>query len=83
MTPKHFAAAFGFAFVTAWIAFGFGNALLCLLGAGAAYAAALILEGQLDLGELQDRLRPRTGQPTAPVSPPPSRPTPRPSRRVR
>jgi hypothetical protein len=83
MTPKHFAAALGFAFVAAWIAFGFSDALLCLLGAGAAYATALILEGQVDLGELQDRIRPNTGQPTAPVSPPPSWPTPRPSRRVR
>lgn len=57
MTMRQFAAILGFAFVAAWIAFGFGYAVLCLVGAAAFFAAALVLEGGLDLGELQGRLR--------------------------
>ncbi len=57
ITQRHVLAAFGFAFVAAWIAFGFGNAILCLLGAAAAYAAAAVVEGEIDLGALQDRVR--------------------------
>jgi hypothetical protein len=76
MTPKHLAAILGFAFVAAWIAFGFGNALLCLLGAAVFYGLALVLEGQIDLGELQDRLRASNTGPTPPSSTPP-RPAPR------
>jgi hypothetical protein len=53
---KHFAALMGFAFVAAWIGFSFGEAILCLLGGVLFYYAAAILEGELDLGELQARL---------------------------
>jgi hypothetical protein len=53
---KHFAALMGFAFVAAWIGFSFGEAILCVLGAVLLYYAAAVLEGELDLGELQTRL---------------------------
>jgi hypothetical protein len=56
ITPKHFAALMGFAFVAAWIGFGFGEAILCLVGAVLFYYAAAVLEGDLDLGELQARV---------------------------
>lgn len=56
MTNRHFAALLGFAFVAAWIALNLGYAMLCLLGAGAFYAIAAVLEGDIDLGELQSRV---------------------------
>ena len=62
MTSKHYAAALGFAFVAAWIAFGFGDAILCLIGAAVFYAVLAFRDGELDLAELQERLgaaRPR------------------------
>jgi hypothetical protein len=59
MNPRHFAALLGFAFVAAWIALNFGYAVLCLLGAGAFYAIAAVLEGDVDLGELQSRVTQR------------------------
>lgn len=72
LDTKKFSALLGFAFIAAWIAFGFGNAILCLLGAAAAYAVAAIASGEIDLGELQGRL---SGQPTAdPLTPPPGVP---------
>jgi hypothetical protein len=83
MSTKHFAALLGFAFVAAWIGFGFGEALLCLLGAGAFYGVVLVLEGQVDLGDLQDRLRSRPPTPAAVPPATPPWPAPRPSRRVR
>ncbi|MEA2230386.1 MAG: hypothetical protein QOD83_202 [Solirubrobacteraceae bacterium] len=68
MTDRHFAALLGFAFVAVWIAMNLGYALLCLIGAAAFYAIAAVLDGNIDLGELQDRVTQR----------PPSRtPTPR------
>ena len=62
MTIKYYAAALGFAFVAAWIAFGFGDAILCLLGAAIFAAAAAYWQGELDLSELQDRLGDRTAR---------------------
>jgi hypothetical protein len=56
MTTRHFAALMGFAFVAAWIALNLGDALLCAIGAGAFYALAAVLEGDIDLGELQARV---------------------------
>lgn len=56
MTTRHFAALLGFAFVAAWITLNVGYALLCLIGAGAFYAIAAVLEGDIDLGELQSRV---------------------------
>jgi hypothetical protein len=61
LDTKQFAAFLGFAFVAAWIAFGFGDAVLCLLGAALFYALAAVVQGELDLGEIQSRLR----QPTS------------------
>jgi hypothetical protein len=57
MSTKQFAGILGFAFVAVWIASTFGYALLCLLGALFFYALAAVLEGEVDLGEMQDRLR--------------------------
>jgi hypothetical protein len=57
MNAKQFAALAGFLFVAAWIAFGFGDALLCLIGAGVFYAATALYLGELDLGEIQQRAR--------------------------
>jgi hypothetical protein len=56
MTSTQFAAVLGFAFVAAWVAFGFGYAVLCLIGAALFYTAALVVRGELDLGDLQSRL---------------------------
>jgi hypothetical protein len=56
MTDRHFAALMGFAFVAAWVTLNFGYALLCLIGAGVFYALAAVLEGDIDLGELQSRV---------------------------
>ena len=62
MNTRQLAALLGFAFVAAWIALNFGYALLCLVGAGVFYALAAVLEGNVDLGELQSRV---TQQPSA------------------
>lgn len=56
MNDRRLAAGLGFAFAAAWIAFNFGYALLCLLGAAIFWAAASVLDGNLDLGDLQARL---------------------------
>lgn len=57
MNQKQMLAALGFAFTAAWIGFNFGYALLCLLGAAVFYAAGAFAQGELDLAEMQDRLR--------------------------
>jgi hypothetical protein len=56
MNTRHLAALLGFAFVAAWIALNFGYALLCLIGAGAFYALAAVLQNDVDLGALQARI---------------------------
>jgi hypothetical protein len=56
ITLKHLAALIGFAFVAVWIATGFGHAVLCLLGALAFYGLAALIQGDLRLAALQDRL---------------------------
>ena len=61
MTLTQFAAILGFAFVAVWIAFGFGSAVLCLVGAAVFYAAALFLRGDIDLSDVQSRLGGRGG----------------------
>jgi len=70
MSTRHLAALLGFAFVATWIALNFGYALLCMLGAGAFYAIASVLEGDIDLGELQARVtqRPAGGDRTTATS---------------
>jgi hypothetical protein len=57
MATKQFAAVLGFGFVAAWIALNFGYALLCLVGAAVFYGAAAVLQGEVDLGEVQRRLQ--------------------------
>ena len=52
MNPQQLAGLIGFLFVAAWIAFGFGDAILCLLG------AARVLR--------RDRLLPRRARPRPP-----------------
>ena len=73
ITRKYLAAILGFAFAAAWIGFGFGDAVLCLLGAAIFYAVASFLVGDFDLAELQGRFR---SEQTSPTTPPP-RPRPR------
>lgn len=74
---RHLAAAAGFAFVAAWIGFSFGEALLCLLGAAVFWLAAGVLDGKVDLGELQSRFSGDEAPPAAPTAAPPG-----PSRRA-
>ncbi len=57
MNIKHLAGLLGFLFVAAWIAFGFGDAILCLIGASVFYLATAFYQGELDLSELQQRTR--------------------------
>ncbi len=74
MTSKQFAALLGFAFVAAWVAFNFGYALLCLAGAGIFYVAAQVIEGDLELSDIQSRLSSSgPDQPTPPPRPSPAR----------
>jgi 1,4-dihydroxy-2-naphthoate octaprenyltransferase len=72
MTPAHFAALLGFLFTAAWIGFSFGEAVLCLIGAGVftglLYAGEAFLRGDIDLGELQARMTKRPGPAGGPVS---------------
>jgi hypothetical protein len=72
ISTKHFAAALGFAFVAVWIASNFGYAILCLVGAAAFYILAGLVQGEIDLGELQGRLTGRGQQGAG--SPAPARP---------
>ena len=85
---RQMAAVAGFAFVAAWIGFGFGEALLCLLGAVVAWVMVGVIEGKLDLGELQSRLSAEDEAPAAASPPPPPPPAmppmpPRPAGRPR
>ncbi len=57
MSLKHFLGLVGFLFVAAWIAFNFGYAILCLVGAGLFYAIGAVLQGELDLGDVQSRIQ--------------------------
>ncbi len=75
MDMKQFAAVLGFAFVVTWIALNFGFALLCLIGAAVFYAGAAVIQGELDLSEVQDRLRSGDRRQPTYAPPAPSRPT--------
>lgn len=55
MNSNHLAALLGFLFVAAWAALGFGDAVLCLLGAAVFAAASAFYRGELDLAGLQAR----------------------------
>jgi len=61
MSQRQFLALLGFAFVAAWIGFDFGSAVLCLVGAAVFAGVAAVLQGQVDLGELQQRVRSGAG----------------------
>jgi hypothetical protein len=63
MNLKQFLGLLGFLFVAAWIAFNFGYAVLCLVGAGLFYAIGALLQGELDLGEVQSRIQRAQGAP--------------------
>ncbi len=54
---KQFLGLLGFLFVAAWIVFNFGYAILCLVGAGLFYAIGAVLQGELDLGDVQSRIQ--------------------------
>jgi len=57
ITVKHYLGLLGFLFVAAWIAFDdFGDAVLCLVGAAVFYLIGEVVQGELDLGEMQARL---------------------------
>ncbi len=72
MTPRQFAALLGFLFTAAWIGFGLGEAILCLVGAGVftalLYAGEGFLRGDIDLGAFQTRV---TNRPNASRGPAP------------
>lgn len=53
MNPQQLAALFGFLFVAAWAALGFGDAILCLIGAAVFAAVTALYRGELDLAALQ------------------------------
>jgi hypothetical protein len=55
MTSQQFAALLGFLFVAVWAALGFGDAILCLIGAGLFVLASAFYRGELDLASLQER----------------------------
>ncbi len=57
ITVKHYLGLLGFLFVAAWIGFDFGRAVLCLVGAVIFYLIGEVLQGELDLGEMQARMR--------------------------
>lgn len=57
MTLKQFLGLLGFLFVAAWIGFSFGDAILCLLGAALFAGVGAVVQGDVDLAELQDRMR--------------------------
>jgi hypothetical protein len=55
MNPSQLAALLGFLFVAAWAALGFGDAVLCLIGAAVFSAATAFYRGELDLAAVQQR----------------------------
>ena len=57
ITLKHYLGLLGFLFVAAWIAFDFGRAVLCLVGTVVFYLIGEVVQGELDLGEMQARIR--------------------------
>jgi hypothetical protein len=54
---KQYLALLGFLFVAAWIGFNFGDAVLCLVGAVVFYAIGAVLQGEIDLGDVQARIQ--------------------------
>lgn len=62
MNRQQFAALIGFLFIAVWIAHGFGNAVLCLVGAAVFWGALAFYRGELSMADLQSRFPPRSGQ---------------------
>jgi hypothetical protein len=57
MSVRQYLGLVGFAFVALWIATSdFGDAILGLLGLAIFYLIGMAVEGDLDLGELQERV---------------------------
>ena len=56
MSDQQFAALLGFAFAAAWVGLGFGEAILCLVGAGLFYAVARFTAGELEVGNVRERV---------------------------
>ncbi|MBV9415438.1 MAG: hypothetical protein JO363_10720 [Solirubrobacterales bacterium] len=54
---KYYLGLLGFLFVAAWITLDFGDAILCLVGAIVFYAVGSVLEGEIDLGDMQARMQ--------------------------
>ncbi len=64
MKPQQLAAVIGFLFVAAWASLGFGDAVLCLVGAAVFYLVTAFYRGELDLAEVQQRAAgPRASRP--------------------
>lgn len=55
MNPQQLAGLLGFLFVAAWAGLGFGDALLCLIGAAVFYLVTAFYRGELDLTDLAQR----------------------------
>jgi hypothetical protein len=56
MSRQQFAFAIGFAVVAVWTAAGFGAAVAAVLAGVAGFMIARVLDGQVDVGELMDRI---------------------------
>ncbi len=61
MNPHQFAALIGFLSIAAWATVGFADAILCLIGAAVFAALSAVQRGELDLGDLQQRLSSQEG----------------------
>ncbi|GAA4440451.1 hypothetical protein [Phytohabitans houttuyneae] len=60
MSRQQFAFAIGFAVVAVWAAAGFGAAVAAVLAGVAGFMIARVLDGQVDVGELMDRIGARS-----------------------
>ena len=60
---KHYLGLLGFLFVAVWIAFNFGYAVLCLVGAAVFYAIGAFLQGEFDVTDVQSRFQRSQGAP--------------------
>lgn len=56
MSRQQFAFTIGFAVVAVWTAAGFGAAVAAVLAGVAGFMIARVLDGQVDVGELMDRI---------------------------
>ncbi|BCB82946.1 hypothetical protein [Phytohabitans suffuscus] len=56
MSRQQFGFAIGFAVVAVWVAVGFGAAVAAVLAGVAGFLVARVLDGQVDVSELLDRV---------------------------